>query len=170
MRKRRLPLSRFLRVKSPREGQDSAGAANVGTAGMTGQRSMMTDTLTHNGLCHGAATSARRPFPSRSCFSAGSAGASRTCVAVSPRSLLISGYLVNSQPGPARGNHAGRLHGECAYRVNGILIMFPLACSIRAGGRHGRSSDGCAKFSQGWGLIAGPQTPVRQAESTGAKE
>ena len=153
----------------PRE-QDNAGAKKCGGRGMTGQRPMKTDTLAYNGLCHGAATSVRHPFPSRSCFISGSADASRTCVAVLPRSLLISGRLVNSQPGLARGNHAGRLHGECACRVNGILIMFPLACSIRAGGRHGRSSDGCAEFSQGWGLIAGPQTPVRQAESTGAKE
>jgi hypothetical protein len=50
--------------------------------------------------------------------------ASRTCVAIAPGSLLISRCQVN----------AGWLPSECACRVNGILIMFPLACSIRVGG------------------------------------
>jgi hypothetical protein len=159
---------------------------------------MRIDALTHASMDRpregrfreGAVTGVRRPCPrgldrqgsaflSRSLFHAGN-GASRTCVAVAPRSLLVSRDKVYGQPSLPHGNamrrkktrsiSGGWRRGECTCRVNGILIMFPLACSIRAGGRFGRRCDGRAGFSQGWGLIAGPQTPMRQAESTGAKE
>jgi hypothetical protein len=167
------------------------GDDRAGPAGTDGQPFMKTDALTHAGM-DGSRESAFREgvvaggncrrgrrasaFPSRSFAVSAGNGASRTCVAVAPRSLLISHHKglrpagLGARELQCTGISRDWLRGECTCRVNGILIMFPLACSIRTGGRFGRRNDGQAEFSQGWGLIAGPQTPMRQAESTGAKE
>jgi len=97
-------------------------------------------------------------FPSRSHFvTAG--GASRSCVAAAPWSLLISHHKVQRPAGPSKvgsGFNGTGFVGECTGSINKILIVFPLACSIRGRGRFGRLLDitgrqndwaGC---SQGW--------------------
>jgi hypothetical protein len=107
-------------------------------------------------------------FPSRSLFGGGTT-ASRTCVAVAPCALLISRHIASGQPARLAGLRRG-LCRERVRRVNGMLIMFPLACPIGIEGRFGRQCDVQTRVSDRRGLIAGPWTPARQAESTGAME
>jgi hypothetical protein len=138
------------------------------------------------GLCSLVASNVGRTFLSRSPRMAAEC-ASRTCVAAATQPLLISRHRVQS-PGSAAIRVSGRFRAGLGVvgvsvrcRVNGILIMFPLACSISRRGRFGRMYDRSPVRlmtkpgdSQGWDLSEARRRQgkchVRQAELTGAKE
>src|SRR5229473_4986194 len=82
----------------------------------------------------------------------------RTPVAAQLRSLLISRHKINAGLSPVAG--LGREAGIVGARilVNGILIIFPLACSLGdPGGVFGRRAAAKPVISRGRGLISGPQ-------------